>query len=332
MDSTQLLWTQIGAGICTLMFGGMLFNLLRLRGRIQAATSWIAVEGVIIASDVKAPSAYVSDDLDDATPLVRYRYRVGGREFESDRTRIGGTAMTTRTLAMRQAAQYPVGAVVDVHVDPKDPGNAVLDPSQVSNLSAQIALTVTFGIIAAVLIAHVVAGRVLYAAGGVPLFAFLLPALAFAAAVAAILGFVRMRRLATASLRWPTIPGTVTASRVIEEMIEERSDDDRTRVKKIHRYQVDLRYAYHVGNRDFVGVRPNWGWTGIYGLRELAENAAGKYPPGQAVTVHYDPRRPSHAVLEPESRQGSFAPLIFGAISFAVGTALLWILVRASFS
>lgn len=40
-------WTQIGAGVCLLIFAGMLFNLVRLRGRMRAAMNWDKVEGVI---------------------------------------------------------------------------------------------------------------------------------------------------------------------------------------------------------------------------------------------------------------------------------------------
>jgi hypothetical protein len=40
---------------------------------------------------------------------------------------------------------------------------------------------------------------------------------------------------------------------------------------KIRRYQIDLRYAYRVGQRDYAGTSDVWGWTPIYGLREQAE-------------------------------------------------------------
>jgi hypothetical protein len=333
MDSTHLLWTQIAAVTCTLLFAAMLFNLLRLRGRIEAAADWPVVQGVITASEVKAPPAHVSDDLNDAAPIVRYSYGVGGRQFEGDRTRIGGEALTTRVLAMRMAARYPVGAIVDVHVDPADPANAVLDPAETGTLTAQTILTVTFGVIAAVLISHAIAGRVLYSSNGVPLFAFLLPALAIVAAIAAILSFARMRRLAIASTSWPMIPGTIKSSAVIEEWIEDRRDDDKQQIRrKIPRYQVDLRYAYRVAKRDFVGINPGFGWTGIYGLRELAEKAAGQYRTGQPVTVYYDPQHPANSVLEPSARDGTYAPLVFGAISAIVGAALLSFFLLAGFS
>src|ERR1700748_2911354 len=79
LDAHQLLWTQIAAGVCLLIFGGLLFNLSRMRGRMRAASTWSKVEGVIIASMVQQPPSHLFDDLNDATPLIRYRYRTGGQ-------------------------------------------------------------------------------------------------------------------------------------------------------------------------------------------------------------------------------------------------------------
>lgn len=166
---------------------------------------------------------------------------------------------------------------------------------------------------------------------GVPLFAFALPGVAILAAILSIASIARTRRLASASARWPTVPGTITTSSVIEEEIEDTSNDDKSIIRKIHRYQVDLRYAYQVGKRDFVGTARNWGWTGVYGLRELAEKATGQYRQGQPVTVYYDPEQPGNAVLEPASLQGSMAPLIFAAISAIAGAALLTFFIKVGF-
>lgn len=122
-------------------------------------------------------------------------------------------------------------------------------------------------------------------------------------------------------------------SDVIEEVIEDRSDNntDKNIIRKIHRFQVDLRYAYRVDNRDFVGANVGWGWTAIYGLRELAEKAASQYTPGRPVTVYYDPKQPGNAVLEPDDRKGSVAPLIFAGISAATGSALLAFFINVGF-
>jgi Protein of unknown function (DUF3592) len=331
LDAHQLLWTQIAAGVCLLIFAGMLFNLRRMRSQMQAAKNWDKVEGVITVSEVDQPSAHVSDDLNDATPIVRYRYRAGGQDLESDRITIGGQPLTTRVLAGKLVARYPVGARVDVHVDPNDPKNALLEPAQKSNLVALLALAIVFGFIAAILVAHSIAGHVLYTGNGTPLFVFPLPILALLGAVVSVLAFVRGRRVASASMRWPTVAGIITTSGVIEEAIEDTSKDDKSFIRKIYRYQVDLRYAYQVGKRDFVGTTASWGWTAIYGLRELAEKAAAQYSQGQPVTVYYDPEQPGNAVLEPDNRKGSLAPLIFGAISAIVGAVMLAFFVKVGF-
>jgi hypothetical protein len=331
LDAQHLLWTQIAAVICLLMFVGLLFNLVRLRGRMKAASDWDRIEGVIIASSVEQPPSHVSDDLNDATPIIRYRYRADGQDHESDQIRIGGQPMTTRVLAGRLVARYPVGAHVDVFVDPENPASALLEPAQQGNLAAQLAFTMTFGFIAAILIAHAIAGKVLYSGNGVPLFAFALPLVAILAAVFSVVAFVRGRRLARASAKWPAVPGTITTSTVIEELIEDRSDNNDKIIRKIHRFQVDLRYAYRVNQRDFVGTNVNWGWTPVYGLRELAEKAASQYTQGRPVTVYYDPEQPGNAVLEPDNRQGSMAPLVFGGISAAVGSAMLAFFINVGF-
>jgi hypothetical protein len=331
LDAHQLLWTQIAGGICLLIFGAMLFSLFRLRSQILAASRWDKTEGVIIVSRVEQPPSHLSDDLNDASPVVRYRYRAGGQEIESDRIGVGGQPLTTRVLAGRQIARFPVGARVDVYVDPNDPNNALLEPRQQGNLAAQLAFTITFGIAAGILVAHGIAGHVLYTGNGVPLFAFVLPIVALLAAVFSVVSFSRTRLLASASARWPTVPGIITTSGVIEEAIEDQSNRDKSQIRKIHRYQVDLRYAYQVGKRDFVGTTANWGWTGVYGLRELAEKAAGQYTNGQPVTIYYDPEQPGNAVLEPDSRQGSMAPLIFGAISAVAGSAILAFFIKVGF-
>ncbi len=201
LDAHQLLWTQIAAGVCTLNFGG-----------------WDRVEGVITASEVEQPASHVSDDLDD------------GQDFDGDQVQVGGPPLTTRVLARRLIARYPVGAHVDVYVDPKDPKSA------------------------------------------------------------ARTGRCRQHRRAAC----------------------------------FHRYLWLCR-------GDYVGTSANPGWTPIYGLREQAEAAADQYKTGAPVAVYYDPDRPVNAVLEPDNRRGSAAPLVFGAISAVGGGAMLALFVLVGF-
>jgi hypothetical protein len=333
LDAHQLLWTQISAGVCLLLLGALLFNLMRMRGQMQAARNWDKIEGVITVSRVDQPPQHASDDLNDATPIIRYRYRAGGQDLESDQVAIGGLPMMTRVLAGKFVGRYPVGAHVDVYVDPKNPKQVLLEPAESRNITAMVALAITFGLAAAVLIAHSIAGHVLYTSKGVPLFLFPLPILALLGTAWGIIAFFRARQRASASMRWPTAAGIVTASNVIEEAIAEKSDDKSVVAPKmIHRYQVDLRYAYQVDKRDFVGTEANWGMTAIYGRRDVAEKAAGRYRPGQTVTVYYDPERPRTAVLEPDSRAGSSAPLILAAICAVVGGILSAFFIAVGFN
>jgi hypothetical protein len=332
LDAQHLLWTKIAAGVCLLIFAGQLFNLIRMRSQILAAASWGVVECVITVSKVDQPASHMSDDLDDASPVIRYRYNAGGKELESDRIISGGTPLMTRVLALRQAARYPVGARVGVYVDPRDSSNVLLEPSQTNNVAGLIAFAVVFGTIAAVLSAHSLAGKVLYTSNGVPMFAFALPAGAILIAVLSLVSFVHGLQQGRASARWPKAAGTVTQSDVIEEEIEDTdSDNDKSSIREIHRYQVDLRYVYQVGQRDFTGLALNSGWTGIYGTREAAEKASALYTRGQPVVVHYDPSQPGNAVLEPGSGKGSMAPLIFGLIFGGAGAALLAVFLKFGF-
>jgi len=331
LDPQHLLWTQIAAGVCLLIFAGQLFNLIRMRSQMRAVASWSRTEGVITVSKVDQPPSHASDDLNDASPIVRYRYNAGGRDLENDRIMPGGQPLTTRVLAARQVARYPVGARVDVYVDPNDANNVLLEPDTKSNLVALLAFAIVFGALAAILTAHALGGKVLYTSNGVPMFAFALPALVILGAALSFASSVRGLRLARASARWPTVAGTVTAADVIEEEIEE-TNNERSVIRRIRRYQVDLRYAYQVGKRDFVGTAENWGWTGIYGLRELAEKAAGRYAPGQPVTVYYDPARPGNAVLEPGNRKGSMAPLVFSVLAGGIGAVMLAVFINVGFS
>jgi hypothetical protein len=305
-----------------------------MRGRMVAARSWDKVEGIITVSRVDQPTAHTSDDRNDAKPIIRYRYQAGGQELEGDKVFVGGTVITTRVLAAKLTGRYPVGAHVDVHVDPKQPTEALLEPAAAQNVAALVAFTMVFGIIAATLTAHSFAGHVLYADKGVPLFAFAVPIIVLVGGVFLAADYVRTRRLASASLRWPTAAGRVTHCDVIEEIVEEKTEHDNrpTTSKLVHRYQVDLRYAYRVGKRDFIGTEVDWNGTMISGLREVAEEGAAKYRPGKSVKVYYDPDQPGQAVLEPASRKGALGPLIGAAVCAVVGGLFLMILIKIGFA
>ena len=263
LDAHQLLWTQIAAGVCLLIFGGLLFNMLRMRSRMEAASHWDKVEGVITVSSVDQPATHVSDDLNDATPVIRYRYRAGGQEIESDRVK-------NRRPARRRHACSPAAWWRDIlwaHASMSISTRTIPKtrcwsrPRRQSRGADRFHDRVRLAS-PPILTAHSIAGHVLYTGNGAPLFVFPLPILALLGAVFSVIAFVRGRRLASASARWPTVTGTITTSDVIEEAIEDKSNDDKSFIRKIYRYQVDLRYAYQLGKRDFVGTVSQLGRDG----------------------------------------------------------------------
>ncbi|UTD27134.1 DUF3592 domain-containing protein [Bradyrhizobium sp. WD16] len=336
LDASQLLWTRVGAAVCLLLAAGFLHNFLRRRGTAQAAKGWSRVEGEIIASGVDLPSTHTSDDATDdaAAAVIRYRYHASGTLHECDRIGFGGPALTTPMLAAKHAARYPIGAKVDVYVDPRDPARAVLEAGHGGNVAALAVFALSFAAIAAILVAHAIAGHVLYTAKGVPLFAFGLPLACLAVASASVVSFFGDRRRSRASAAWPNVPGRITRCAVVEEDIEERPDDGEQAAapRRVRRYHVDLRYAYHVGGRDLTGTAIGFGWTPVFGRRADAEAAAARYQEGQLVSVHYDPAEPSAAVLEAGGSQAALAPLVFALIFAAGGAGMLAFFVKVGFT
>jgi hypothetical protein len=95
--------------------------------------------------------------------------------------------------------------------------------------------------------------------------------------------------------RWPTAPGVIT------------STWDTL-------YDGKIRYSYEVRGKPYVGRRVFW-HSGSSTADRSPQVLTETYPPGNAVTVYYDPRSPKTSVLEPWNRQNMRASLLF-AIAF----------------
>ena len=81
------------------------------------SSSWEPVPGRISESQtVMIPNAYHESE----TPIVRYTYRVDGRQYAGKRVTFG------RMAPADQVRQFAPGQPVAVYVDPEDPFNAVL--------------------------------------------------------------------------------------------------------------------------------------------------------------------------------------------------------------
>jgi len=320
LDSTGLVWTTIAAAVCLFLTYCFALGIWRGRNQVANGKTWARTKGEIIASKAAAENFHADDQDSDCTATVRYRYTVGQKTYEGDDIAFGGQGHTTRLLAEQIVAKYPAGAQVEVFYNPKRPSQAVLEAKSAVSAGFWIAVIV-FGSIAAVLVAHSIAGRVLYTANGVPMFAFLVPAAALGLAGVCLYSFFDILRQEKTSARWPTAQGTVTVSSVVENV--SRDKDDREEIK----YVPQVTCSYRVSGREYHCATRKWGWTELYVDREGPEKILARYPKGASVPVFYDPADPSQAVLEPANRRGTLAPLASAFFLASLGVLFLWMFI-----
>jgi uncharacterized protein DUF3592 len=105
-------------------FAGYNFVMRFLEG--QESTSWPTVEGTVTESSIKesAPSATKRS----YKPRVKYAYTVEDEKFSGDRIGMHDVGYGTRLLAEDVLLHYQTGAKIQVHYDPDDPANALLEP------------------------------------------------------------------------------------------------------------------------------------------------------------------------------------------------------------
>jgi Protein of unknown function (DUF3592) len=86
--------------------------------------------------------------------------------------------------------------------------------------------------------------------------------------------------------------------------------------------RVNIRYRYRVDAKDYEGDRLRSGAPAAM-MQEAAEALVARYPVGAKVNIHYDPKHPSHAVLDGAHQASSgliVAILMFGSIGAVVCT------------
>jgi hypothetical protein len=118
-----------------------------------------------------------------------------------------------------------------------------------------------------------------------------------------------------ASLSWPQTTGEITASALSEESSGTYDSPNRT-------YRANIRYRYKVGSRLLSGDKICVGGQLQLSLRGKAEAYLRQYPQGKSVTVYYNPRNPSDAVLETRE-ETSWLYLLIGVVFAIVGFGFL---------
>ncbi len=88
----------------------------RVPGRVTAARAVIVGEGTSRGGDVNTLW----------TAEIAYAYDVDGKTFEGAQRRFAGLDAGDVDHAERMVAAYPVGAAVEVAVDPEDPARSVI--------------------------------------------------------------------------------------------------------------------------------------------------------------------------------------------------------------
>jgi hypothetical protein len=113
---------------------------------------------------------------------------------------------------------------------------------------------------------------------------------------------IYLRNAANAVKNWPSVLGKVTTSRVSYETT------DKTNATPF------VTYTYDVDGKTYKEGSISPGDLTIADT-ENAEKVVARYPRGSVVTVYYNPKNPSQAVLEKSSQAqigGMYGILIFG--------------------
>ncbi len=109
---------------------------------------------------------------------------------------------------------------------------------------------------------------------------------------------------------WGSISWIAAEGEVTESTIKSTRDSDGTH------FSPAIRYAYRVDGRDFVGTRVFLGDAYSETDTTYANKYVARYPAGAKVTVYYNPREPSSAVLQRGAFKKTYLFLTFG-IGFA---------------
>jgi hypothetical protein len=122
-----------------------------------------------------------------------------------------------------------------------------------------------------------------------------------------------MKRKAQTSQGWPTVQGVVERAYVHESTSQNEDGPD------THSYSPRVVYNYQVGGTSYQNDKYSFGAS--TGNQGAAQQIVARYAPGVAVSVHYNPEKPSEAVLATEAK-GMNVFMVIGIIMTVIGAMI----------
>ncbi len=119
------------------------------------------------------------------------------------------------------------------------------------------------------------------------------------------------------SARWPVVEGVVVQSGLAFQP-----------AKRGPVYMPAVHYRYRVGNRDFTGSKIDFHTQDRWHSKQYADRKLAQYPEGKVVSLSYDPRDPSFAVLEAGLTGDASSLIYLNAVFLALfGIGFIYLLV-----
>jgi hypothetical protein len=290
--------------------------------QVRAASNWPSTPGKVVVSTSEVRDVEVIDNRRDDRrgheqrnfANIVYEYTVSGERLRNNRVDIGenrGNFEVAETIA-----RYPVGAVVTVYYNPRDPRDAVLErelPRGTGGCLARgivIVLVLVFGgAFGGKHMADYVAAHLLD-----PKLSPLVMALGAFGFFIALFGLA-MHRQSSIARKWPVVPGVVKLSGV--ETYQSADSDSGRAGPIMHERKVTYSYRFnhiaYIGNAGSISTSnpspPRWQMR-LFGM---------DYQNGAAVRVFVNPANPTDSTLNPGGGAAWFLWAIAAGFALAAG-------------
>ena len=115
------------------VLAGVLFLRTAYLFKSIASRKWVMTQGKILSSQVISSRKFLKQPkyLASFIPKIVYEYFVGDRTYSSDRFSFSPSALFYKTVS-NIVNKHPVGKIVNVYYNPKNPKDAVLVQGQIA--------------------------------------------------------------------------------------------------------------------------------------------------------------------------------------------------------